>query len=76
MLSRQITTVCKAKSKPTLCASRQVGFVAIFEYFSGFEFFSAPKQSPRPHTRYNPKGRFAFANRLLATRQSSEGGKF
>ena len=31
-------------------ATRQVGICAIFEHFSGFEFFSASRQSPRTPT--------------------------
>jgi len=41
---------CRSVSAPNKACTRQVGFCAFLEHFSGFEFFLHLKQSPRPPT--------------------------
>ena len=45
------------KALPNKACTGQVGFVAIFRQFSGFEFFLHLKQNPRPS--------HCYANRLI-----------
>ena len=58
----------KCQFAPKTACSGHVGTVQLFWHFSGFEFFSAPKQSPRPPSRRaTGRGRMTSEFQLAGT---------